>query len=214
VGKMLKPTVIHVSLIVQMFKFQKNDNIKNSSSMSNNLTRCVMTKKTLLLMVLMGFSGLLHAAQTPFHLSSPAFKAHGEIPKKFSCQGENISPPLVWTKAAVEVKSYVLIMIDYDAKINLGHSVIHWVVYDIVPNMHYLTAGTQNIIVGLNTYDKKGYIGMCPDAGPEHHYYFDLYALDISHLDVPDFPTPEEVTKAMQNHIVAKTSMVATYQKQ
>ncbi len=174
-----------------------------------------MIKKTLLLMIiLIGLSGLLQAEKKPFHISSPAFKHHGRIPQKFSCEGEDISPPLVWTKPAVDVKSYALIMIDYHAKKTVGHPVIHWVVYDIMPNVHYLTAGTQNIIVGLNSYDKKGYVGMCPPEGPEHDYYFDLYALDVSHLDLPDFPEAEEVIKVMQKHIIAKTSMVATYQKQ
>ncbi|MCH9757067.1 MAG: YbhB/YbcL family Raf kinase inhibitor-like protein [Gammaproteobacteria bacterium] len=170
--------------------------------------------KIIFFMFLMSVWGLLEAQQQSFQLSSPAFKHQGKIPQRFSCQGENISPPLMWTKGSSKIKSYALIMIDYDAAKTKGHPVVHWVVYDIVPNVHYLTTGTSNIIVGLNSYEKKGYIGMCPPEGPSHDYYFDLYALDVAHLDVPSFPTSKEVTEAMQGHVIDKTSMVAAYRRQ
>jgi Raf kinase inhibitor-like YbhB/YbcL family protein len=161
----------------------------------------------------MGLIGVLQAQNSFFQLESPAFQNQGRIPKQFSCQGENTSPPLIWKGAPEDTKSYALIMIDYDARKTKGHPLVHWVAYDIDASLNQLEIDTKNIKVGLNSYGNKGYVGMCPPAGPEHHYYFKFYALDISHLEIQKFPTIAKLTEAMQQHIIAEANMVASYQR-
>lgn len=168
--------------------------------------------KIFVLVLLIVFSGLSQAKK-PFQLYSTGFKNNGEIPLLYTCQGGDVSPPLLWTGKPDSAKSFALIITDYDAIKVAGHPVVHWVVYNIPPNISAFDTGTSSVIAGLNSYGKKGYAGMCPPAGDVHHYYFDLYALDTVTLDVPSSPVAAQVTGAIQGHIIAEASLVARYKK-
>lgn len=148
-----------------------------------------------------------------FELSSTAFENGGMIPATYSRLGENISPPLTWHGAPQATKSYALIMIDYDAEKTKGRPIIHWVVYDMPSQQTALGINATDISVGLNSYNKPGYIGMNPPVGEIHHYYFDLYALSIEVLSLPDLPSGEQVLDILQKHCIAKASLVGKYQR-
>ncbi|MBS3169406.1 YbhB/YbcL family Raf kinase inhibitor-like protein [Candidatus Woesearchaeota archaeon] len=150
-------------------------------------------------------------------LISPAFEANGEIPSKYTCDGNNISIPLTFENVPPEIKSLVLIMDDPDipkvAKKNFKIEVWdHWIVFNIPPDIAGFTEGkTPPGIVGKNTRGSNAYGGPCP-PDREHRYFFKLYALDVM-LDLDSTATKKEVEKAMEGHIVAKAELVGRYER-
>jgi Raf kinase inhibitor-like YbhB/YbcL family protein len=109
-------------------------------------------------------------------LTSPAFDHMGEIPKKYTCQGEEISPPLKISGVSQEAKSLVLIMEDPDAPIG---TVTHWVICHLDPKTGVIPEGSslEDAIIGKNMMRRNKYMGPCPPKG-KHRYFFKLYALD------------------------------------
>ena len=152
-------------------------------------------------------------------LRSDAF-AHGEdIPNKYTCQGEDISPPLSWANVPAGAKSLVLIIDDPDAPDPTAPRMtwVHWVLYNIPVTTSGLAeditstelpAGTKE---GLNDWQHTGYGGPCPPIG-RHRYYFKLYALD-SVLDDLHKPSKTKLEQAMQGHILARAELMGTYEK-
>jgi Raf kinase inhibitor-like YbhB/YbcL family protein len=149
-------------------------------------------------------------------LRSSDFTPNGPIPVRYTCEGDNVSPELSWTEAPTEAKSFALIVHDPDAPRQGGFT--HWVLYNIPAEQgslspevpHYGTVpgtGTQ----GRNDAGEIGYMGPCPPSGL-HHYQVKLYALDTE-LDLPSGATGNELTAAMQGHILATAELVGTYQK-
>jgi Raf kinase inhibitor-like YbhB/YbcL family protein len=150
-----------------------------------------------------------------FKLMSLAFNNQGDIPKQFSCQGEGISPPLMWSGAPLKTKSYALIIVDYDAQASAGFPVIHWVAYNIASGNNKLDMGVAaDIAMGLNSYGDACYVGMNPPPGQAHQYFFCLYALDVEKLDVGRSPTALQLAKAMSGHVLDQTVLVANYKRQ
>ena len=159
-------------------------------------------------------------SSSSFQLTSPAFRSGsppgGNIPKKFSCEGENISPQLNWKGAPAGTQAFALVVHDPDAPHPGGYT--HWVVYNIpagvsgipenAPHDAQLPGGGAQ---GKNDEGKPGYTGPCPPSGI-HHYHFYLYALD-SELDLSPGATAQDLDKAMEGHIVGKTELVGTYRK-
>lgn len=148
-------------------------------------------------------------------LQSTAFKDGEMIPRKYTCDGANTSPPLSWNALPAGTKSLVLICDDPDAPAGTW---VHWVYYDIPPEttglpenvaplQHPQTGGTQ----GKNAFRKIGYGGPCPPGGT-HRYYFKIYALDVM-LALPPGATKAEVLKAMEGHIVDKTALMGKYKR-
>lgn len=147
-----------------------------------------------------------------FELSSPAFVAGKSIPQVYTCEGKNISPPLVWEGEPKGTQSFVLICDDPDAP----RLWTHWVVYNIppisknlkenIPPKKTLPDGT---LQGLSDFKSVGYGGPCPPSGT-HRYFFKLYALDTL-LEVPPSASRQEVEKAMKGHILAEASYMGTY---
>jgi Raf kinase inhibitor-like YbhB/YbcL family protein len=160
--------------------------------------------------------------ETPMSLTitSTAFAADGEIPTRYTCEGDDISPPLAWSGAPPATKSFALIVDDPDAPDPAAPKMtwVHWVLYDIAANVASLPEGValsalpQGTHEGLNDWRRTGYGGPCPPIG-RHRYYHKLFALDIV---LPDLhrPTKTALERAMQGHIVAQATLVGTYQKQ
>lgn len=169
-------------------------------------------KKTLFACILL-FGGLLGAKAADFKLTSEAYKQGTAIPAIHSRLGKNISPPLSWSGVPKNTKSFVIMMIDYDAKESVGHPVIHWVIYDIPPDVHALAMGEKDLKEGLNSYHLSGYIGMNPPRGKIHKYYTYIYALDIVGVPIHENPTVSEVLGAIKGHIIGKACLMGTYRK-
>ena len=152
-------------------------------------------------------------------LKSTAFNNGGEIPSKYTCQGEDISPPLEWDGVPENTLSLVLIVDDPDAPDPKAPKMtwVHWVLYNIPPNATGITedAGRQSLSPGteegLNDWKRTGYGGPCPPVG-RHRYFFKLYALNIKLNDLNN-PTKVEIEDSMKGHIIAKTEIIGTYLK-
>ncbi|MDD2740623.1 MAG: YbhB/YbcL family Raf kinase inhibitor-like protein [Methylomonas lenta] len=156
----------------------------------------------------------------PLTLSSPDFVHQGEIPKQFTCQGDDSSPALSWSGVSAQAKSLVLIVDDPDAPDPAKPKMtwVHWILYNIPPTVNELpqAVAASNLPgwtqPGQNDWKRTGYGGPCPPIG-RHRYFHKLYALDI---ELPDLnqPTKSELEAAMQGHILQKTELIGTYQKQ
>jgi Raf kinase inhibitor-like YbhB/YbcL family protein len=147
-------------------------------------------------------------------ITSPAFAHEGTIPVQFTCDGENISPPLAWSGAPVETRAYVLICDDPDAP---GGTWDHWILYNIPAEVTILPAGQEADSVlfgrverGLNSWKNTAYGGPCPPPGEPHHYHFRLFAL-YAPLDLPNGAAKDSVLAAMQHLVVARGEMVGLY---
>ncbi len=152
-------------------------------------------------------------------LRSSAFAHYGAIPPRYTCDGENISPPLDWSGVPAEARSLALIVDDPDAPDPQAPRMVfvHWVLYDIPPQVNglpeaaasgRLPKGTRE---GLNDWKRAGYGGPCPPIG-RHRYFHKLYALDTV---LPDLghPTKAQLEQAMQGHVLARAELVGTYQR-
>jgi Raf kinase inhibitor-like YbhB/YbcL family protein len=154
-----------------------------------------------------------------FHISSPAFVPNGSIPSKYTCEGDDISPPLAWSGAPDDTKTYVLIVDDPDAPdpAKPQRVYVHWVVYNIPANVTRLaenaarTGLPEGAMHGTNDWGKQTYGGPCPPIG-RHRYFVKLYALDTV-LEGLNNPTKAELEKAMEEHLVDFTELVGTYEK-
>ena len=148
-------------------------------------------------------------------LTSAAFADGEKIPVRFTCEGDDVSPPLQWSGAPVETRSFVLFVEDPDAPRDTW---VHWVLYNIhgaavelnqaVPTLPETPSGARH---GRNTAGDTAYAGPCPPPGKPHRYFFRLYALDIM-LNLQPGATRAEVEQAMQQHILAQGTLMGTYQ--
>ena len=151
-----------------------------------------------------------------FAIFSSSFQNGGNIPKKFTCDGSDVSPQLSWSNPPASTKSFAVISDDPDAPVGTW---THWVLFDLPPQTNTLpeslpkadkvpSGGSQ----GRNDFRKIGYGGPCPPAGKVHRYFFKLYALDRV-LDLKPGASKSEVEQAMQGHILAKAELMGTYQR-
>lgn len=145
-------------------------------------------------------------------LTSPAFKNNEKIQSKYTCDGENINPPLTISNVPQGAKSLVLIMDDPDAVKPAGKVWDHWIVWNIPPDTKEIAAGQEPLGVhGKGTSGNLKYKGPCPPDA-EHRYYFKLFALDAQ-LELSEGATKEEVEKAMERHIIAKSELMGRYER-
>ena len=145
-------------------------------------------------------------------LTSSAFQHEGYIPQKYTCDGQNINPPLTITDAPLGTQSLVLILDDPDVPKHIREDEMwdHWIVFNIPPTTKQIAEGKEpEGIHGMGTGKNLNYYGPCP-PDREHRYFFKLYALDKM-LDLPERATKQEVEKAMENHILAKTELMGIY---
>jgi hypothetical protein len=159
------------------------------------------------------------AEENPMKLTSTAFGENQAIPKLYTCEGKDVSPPLAWSALPAEAKSVALIVDDPDAPDPAAPRMtwVHWVLYNIPPGATGLPEGTgpaslpKGTLEGLNDWQRTGYGGPCPPIG-RHRYFHKLYALDTV---LPDLKKPNKAAleKAMKGHVLAETQLVGTYQK-
>lgn len=142
-------------------------------------------------------------------IESSAIKPGQPIPKKYTCEGENVSPPLSFRDIPKETKSLALIVDDPDAP----HGTFdHWIVWNLTPQTTSLAEGAKVPMEGKNSYQETHYHGPCPPPGKPHRYFFKLYALDTV-LDLPAGSSKADVENAMRGHILEKTVFHGTYQR-
>ncbi|HMK86819.1 MAG TPA: YbhB/YbcL family Raf kinase inhibitor-like protein [Steroidobacteraceae bacterium] len=155
-----------------------------------------------------------------FTLTSSAFSHQGAIPRLYTCEGKDCSPPLEWAGAPPSTASFVLIVDDPDAPDPKAPKMtwVHWLVYNIPAATHALreNAAAQGLPSGsshgLNDWKRTGYGGPCPPIG-RHRYFHKLYALDTL-LENLHRPTKAELLAAMRGHVLGETQLVGTYQKE
>lgn len=155
----------------------------------------------------------------PLTITSPAFAAGGSIPKKYTCEGDDVSPALAWAGVPAGAGSLALIVDDPDAPDPAAPKRVwvHWVLYNLPPSAaglaeavasSALPSGTRE---GTNDWGRTGYGGPCPPIG-RHRYFFKLYALDA---ELPDLkrPTKAALEAVMKGHVLEHVEIVGTYQK-
>jgi Raf kinase inhibitor-like YbhB/YbcL family protein len=150
-------------------------------------------------------------------LTSPAFSDAERIPRRFTCDGEDLSVPLRWSKAPDGTRSFVILCDDPDAPAGVWH---HWAVYDIPPDRAELAEGVGEpgpkvaLKQAVNDFGRLGYGGPCPPRrhGP-HRYRFHLLALSVDHLPVPAKPSCREVEQQARKHAIAEATLVGLYQR-
>jgi len=147
-------------------------------------------------------------------ITSSAFTEGSSIPKKHTCDAEDASPNLAWSGIPAGARSLALIVDDPDAP---GKTWVHWVIYNITPNLAGLPEGVVKSATvegigaqGVNDFRQTGYGGPCPPRGKPHRYFFKLYALDVQ-LNLKSGATKTELEKAMQGHILAQGQLMGTY---
>ncbi len=141
---------------------------------------------------------------------SSAFAHLGTIPEKYTCDGENVNPPLVWSGAPEKTKSLALIMDDPDAP---GGIWVHWLLWNIDPRTtsiaeHSVPAGA---VQGMTSFGQSAYGGPCP-PDREHRYFFKLYALDTL-ISLPSSALKAKVKQMMQGHILAQAELIGLYDR-
>jgi Raf kinase inhibitor-like YbhB/YbcL family protein len=151
----------------------------------------------------------------PFELTSTAFGPGEPIPRRYTCDGEDLSPPLAWGDPPQGTQSFALIADDPDAPVGTW---VHWVLYDLpagtrglpeeVPPDADLPDGSRH---GKNSWRRLGYGGPCPPSGT-HRYFFKLYALDTT-LALNAGANKEQLLRAMEGHILAQAELMGVYSR-
>ena len=141
-------------------------------------------------------------------VKSPAFEENKQIPKKYSCDGNDINPPLSIEGVPKETKTLALLMDDPDAP---SGTFDHWVVWNIPRSTVKIGENTVPRTEGINSARQRGYMGPCPPSGT-HRYFFKVYALDTE-LNLGDNSRKKDVEKALKNHILAKGELIGLYSR-
>lgn len=147
-------------------------------------------------------------------LTSMAFNHEGAIPPRYTCDGENINPPLGIGEVADETRSLALICDDPDAPAGTANpGWVHWVVFNIGGGTTEIAENSipDGAVLGQTDFGQPGYGGPCPPSGT-HRYYFRLYALDTT-LELAPGATKAELKQAMNGHILEQTELMGTYAK-
>jgi Raf kinase inhibitor-like YbhB/YbcL family protein len=148
------------------------------------------------------------AINMSIHITSSAFKEGDKIPRIYTCDDQNVSPPLAWTGVPTNTVSLAMIMDDPDAP---GGMWVHWVLYNLPADLTSLEQGKNGRgTEGKNDFGKMGYGGPCPPRGSNHRYFIKIYALD-GILDLKAGATKAEVEKAMKGHILAEGQLMGRY---
>ncbi len=157
-------------------------------------------------------------AKMGWTLTSSAFKDGERIPPKYTCEGDNISPPLSWADAPARAVEFALICDDPDAP---AGTFVHWVLYGLPAKTTSLPEGvpiTETLPQfggakqGKHSGGRIGYTGPCPPAGPVHHYHFRLYALDAK-LDLAPGATAKDLRQLMEKHTIGTVELVGLYSR-
>ncbi len=158
---------------------------------------------------------LISKVSRTFILLSTAFENEEKIPRKYTCDGEDLSPPLTWSGAPPGTQSYALIVYDPDAPKGIFY---HWLLYNIPPDLTSLPEGvpkggeTPYGLQGINDFGALGYGGPCPPPGSTHHYVFILLALDTK-LGIGAGAAISDLLKALDGHVLAYAKLVGIYSR-
>lgn len=152
-------------------------------------------------------------APAGFTLTSSVFQPDGQIPVRYTCDGEDLSPPLAWQGAPASTQSFALILDDPDAP---GGTFTHWVLFDLPSGTTELAEDASSDAAlaahqGKTSWRKAGYGGPCPPSGT-HHYVFTLYALD-SPLKLSAGASKKELLSALEGHVLAQTKLTGLYSR-
>ena len=139
---------------------------------------------------------------------SPLFESNKLIPAKYSCDGNDVNPPLTVENVPEDAKSLVLIIDDPDAAIGVWN---HWLVWNIPAGTREIEADSVPGVQGTNTGGRRRYGGPCPPSGT-HRYFFKVYALDIQ-LDLDSGAKKKELENAMRGHVLAEGELVGLYRR-
>lgn len=149
-------------------------------------------------------------------LSTSAFEPNGRIPARYTCDGEDVAPPLSWDGARANTQTFALILDDPDAPTG---TFTHWLIWDIPSSAGELAEGTgargrltSGAAQGQNDFGEVGYRGPCPPPGKPHHYHFTLYALSAS-LRLSSGVTRRQVQEAIEQNAIARAELVGTYSR-
>ncbi|HEU0026086.1 MAG TPA: YbhB/YbcL family Raf kinase inhibitor-like protein [Ktedonobacterales bacterium] len=153
----------------------------------------------------------------PFELTSSAIRANEELPRRFSCDGAHISPPLAWSGAPANAATFALIVDDPDAP---SGTFTHWVLFNIPGDVDHLDENISQApqldngaVQGRNDFGRSGYGAPCPPRGETHRYRFTLYALDAP-LRAPAGATRQQALQAMRAHVLDQAQLVSAYRRQ
>jgi len=144
-------------------------------------------------------------------ITSTAINSNGYILEEYTCDGQNVNPPLTFSEVPAEAKSLVLIMDDPDAP---GGTYTHWTLYNMSPatlqiTEHNLPPAAKQ---GTTSFGRVGYGGPCPPPGNPHHYYFKLYALDTE-LGLSEGESLDNLNEAIHGHVIEEAQLVGLYQR-
>ncbi len=149
-------------------------------------------------------------SSSTIYISSPAFQPNGFIPQKYTCEGEDINPPLKLEQIPPQTKSLALIVDDPDAPMRTWN---HWLVYNISPSTKTIQEG-QLLPGGVqitNSFGKKNYGGPCPPPNQTHRYFFKVYALDT--ILPPTIKSKKELLEAISNHLLASGQLMGRFKR-
>jgi Raf kinase inhibitor-like YbhB/YbcL family protein len=159
---------------------------------------------------------LIQGAPVAFTISSTSFSSGGDIAKKFTCDGADVSPLLTWTSPPAGTKSLALLADDPDAPVGNWN---HWVLWNLPAESRTLAENLAKTAQlpdgsrqGMNDFKKTGYNGPCPPVGKPHRYYFKIFALDTK-LDLRGDAGKPELEAAMKGHILAQAEWMGRYKR-
>jgi Raf kinase inhibitor-like YbhB/YbcL family protein len=151
------------------------------------------------------------------HLSSTAFSDGSAIPSRYTCDGEDLSPPLKWSDPPADTRSFALLCDDPDAPAGTWH---HWAAYDIPAHLSSLVQGvaqhaeSQGFKQAINDFQRSGYGGPCPPRSHGlHHYHFRLLALSADRLATGKNPSCRDVAREARKHVLAEATLVGVYER-
>ena len=150
-------------------------------------------------------------------LTSSAFAEGQPIPKRFTCEGENLSPPLSWSGGTGDAKSFALVCWDPDAPRGVFH---HWAIYDLPASTKNLPEGVPNDLEalggrqGVNDFGAVGYKGPCPPPGHGlHHYHFDIFAMPVERLEIPKRANVADILAAARDQALSTGTLIGVYKR-
>lgn len=194
--------LIFAALLISgtIFYLTQKSNLKESNS--NNIPSSAQSESNSL--------NLQPREQKNMELTSPVFSNNQSIPFKYTCDGDDINPPLLISDVPQNAKSLVLIIDDPDAP---QATWVHWTVFNISPKTVQIPENNvpPEAREGTTSFGKPGYGGPCPPSGI-HHYYFKLYALDSS-LNLDSSAKKEDIENAIQGHIIEQAELIGLYKR-
>ena len=155
-------------------------------------------------------------AKMSFNLTSSSFSPGGDIPAKFTCKGEDLSPQLSWTNPPSGTQGFALVVDDPDAPAGTW---THWVLYNLPASATSLAEGTSKVeqlpdgtLQGQNDFHKVGYGGPCPPPGKPHRYFFKLYALDRK-LNLNPGASKRDLEQAMHGRVLGQAELMGKFKR-